>query len=71
MYLFTSATVYVGEWHRGNICGRGVQHLAWEDAYDGTWRDCKRNGAGAYWFANGEVEVSVAEEKLRPRVTRR
>lgn len=73
-YSFTSGAVYVGQWHKGKMHGRGNITNADGTTYDGEWSENVMNGEGTYvdldqvsWsgiFINGTFESKV-QKKLK------
>lgn len=49
----------------GKRHGYGTLYLANTETFDGTWSSNRKNGIGTYFWADGDVDVSIYEHDVR------
>ena len=50
---------------QGKRHGIGTLYLSNSEIFDGNWRLNQKNGIGTYFWADGDVDVSVYEQDVR------
>ncbi|KAK2384108.1 phosphatidylinositol 4-phosphate 5-kinase [Trifolium repens] len=62
---WTDGSIYIGNWTKNKIDGRGYMKRANIGSYDGCWSNGLRHGFGVYRFANGDVYDGCWSNGLR------